>query len=392
MPGETTRKHLRRRALLTGWLHDSTRGDTDQICHTRKTRTAPWLTANLTYTLAANSARKARTMAAQGKDEQAKGSWVTYRPEIRVIDCTIRDGGLICDHYFEDGFVKAVYDTCVAAGLDYCELGYKASKKIFAPSEFGPWKYCDEDDVRRIVGDNPTPVKLCAMTDAERTDYHTDVLPKEKSVLDCIRVATYIHQIPVAIDMIKDAHDKGYETTLNLMAISVVQDRDLDDALEAVVQSPVDTIYLVDSFGALYSEQIRNLALTFLKAVEGTGKEVGIHAHNNQQLAYANTIEAIILGANRLDATINGMGRGAGNCPLELLIGFLRNPKFRLRPVLQCIRDMLIPLGSKMEWGYQTAYMLTGQLNQHPRAAIKMRAGDDPDDLVSFYDQLVEKE
>ncbi len=61
------------------------------------------------------------------KDNEAKGSWVTYRPEIKILDCTVRDGGLINDHMFEDGFVKAVYDTCVAAGVDYMELGYKAS-------------------------------------------------------------------------------------------------------------------------------------------------------------------------------------------------------------------------------------------------------------------------
>jgi len=326
------------------------------------------------------------------KDRLAKGSWVTYRPEIRVLDCTIRDGGLINDHRFEDGFVKAVYQACVAAGVDYMELGYKASKKIFAPAQFGDWKYCDEDALRRIVGDNPTPLRLCAMADAERTDYREDILPKEKSVLDCIRVATYIHQIPVALDMVQDAHDKGYETTLNLMAVSVVHDPDLKDALDALVQSPVDTIYLVDSFGAFYSEQIRDLTLIFLEAVEGTGKQIGIHTHNNQQCAYANTIEALIVGANRLDATVNGMGRGAGNCALELLIGFLKNPKFKLRPVLECIQEHFLPLRGKMEWGYQIPYMLTGMLNQHPRDAIAMRGGAAPDDYVAFYDELAEKE
>jgi len=326
------------------------------------------------------------------KDKYAKGSWVTYRPEIRVLDCTVRDGGLINDHKFEDGVVRAVYEACVAAGVDYMELGYKASKKIFAPANFGDWKYCDEDAIRRIVDDNPTPLKLCAMADAERTDYHEDILPKEKSVLDCIRVATYIHQIPVALDMVQDAHDKGYETTLNLMAVSVVHDPDLKEALDVIMQSPVDTIYLVDSFGAFYSEQIRDLALIFLDAVEGTGKQVGIHTHNNQQCAYANTIEALIVGVNRLDATINGMGRGAGNCALELLIAFLKNPKFKLRPVLECIQSHFLPLRGKMEWGYQIPYMLTGMLNQHPRDAIAMRAGESPDDYVAFYDQLAEKE
>jgi len=326
------------------------------------------------------------------QDKLAKGSWVTYRPEIKVFDCTIRDGGLINDHKFEDGFVRAVYDTCVAAGIDYMEIGYKNSRRIFAPAENGAWKFCDEDDLRRIVDDNPSDLKLCAMADAERSDYQTDILPKSQSVLDVIRVATYIHQIPTALDMVKDAHDKGYTTTINLMAVSTVRDAELIDALEAVAKSEVDGIYIVDSFGALYSEQIRYLTLTYLRAMGGTGKQVGIHAHNNQELAYANTIEALILGANWLDATINGMGRGAGNCPLELLIGFLKNPKFKLRPVLKCIRDHFLPLNGKMEWGYRIPYMITGQLNQHPRAAIKMRAGQTPDDYVGFYDQMFEEE
>lgn len=331
-------------------------------------------------------------MAPHKKDGDKKDSWVGYRPEIKVLDCTVRDGGLMNDHKFEDGFVKAIYDTCVEAGIDYMELGYKGSKKIFAPDQFGAWKFCSEDSLRRIVGDNEAKLKLSAMADAERTDYHTDILPKKDSVLDMIRVATYIHQIPTAIDMVKDADDKGYETSVNLMSVSVVKEKDLADALEAFAKSPVGTVVLVDSFGALYSEQIRDLTLKYMEALKGTGKQVGIHAHNNQQLAYANTIEALILGANRLDATIYGLGRGAGNCPLELLLGFLRNPAFKIRPVLKCIQDVMLPLRKKMEWGFTIPYMISGQLNIHPRAAIKMRAGENPDDFVSFFDEMMQEE
>jgi len=77
------------------------------------------------------------------KDQMAQGTWLTYRPEIKIMDCTVRDGGLINDHGFEDGFVKAIYKTCVAAGIDAMEFGYKADRKIFAPSQYGAWKYCD---------------------------------------------------------------------------------------------------------------------------------------------------------------------------------------------------------------------------------------------------------
>jgi 4-hydroxy 2-oxovalerate aldolase len=66
------------------------------------------------------------------RDAMAKGTWLTYRPEIKIMDCTIRDGGLINDHGFDDGFVKSIYDTCVAAGIDAMEFGYKADRQIFA--------------------------------------------------------------------------------------------------------------------------------------------------------------------------------------------------------------------------------------------------------------------
>lgn len=324
-------------------------------------------------------------------EEVEKGSWVGYRPGIKVLDCTIRDGGLMNDHHFDDKIVKAVYHTCLEAGIDYMELGYKASKKIFSPSQYGTWKYCDEDALRRIVGENETDLKLTAMADAERTDYHEDILPSKDSVLDTIRVATYIHQMPTAIDMIKDAHDKGYETTLNLMAVSTVAESELDEALKALAETSVDAVFLVDSWGVLYSEQIQTLTRKYLKLMKPAGKEVGIHTHNNQQLAYANTIEALILGANRLDASLAGLGRGAGNCQMELLIGFLHNPKFRLRPILQCIQEYIEPLKKELRWGFGLPYVITGLLNQHPRAAMEYMAKERKD-IVKFYDSVIEEE
>ena len=315
--------------------------------------------------------------------------WITYRPELKVLDCTVRDGGLINSHLFDDGLVKAVYDTCVEAGVDYMELGYKGSKKLFAQSAHGDWKFCDEDDMRRIVGENDTSLKLSAMADAEKTDYHEDILPKKDSVLDVIRIATYVHQLPVAVDMINDAYDKGYEVACNIMAISIVQEAEIEQALEVLRETPVSTVVVVDSFGSLYGEQVGRLVDRYLKALEGTGKEVGIHAHNNQQLAFANTIEAIVHGANRVDATAMGMGRGAGNCPMELLIGFLRNPAYRVRPIYQLLQNHMVGLREKHEWGALIPYNITGQLNQHPRSAIAVLDDEGKDDYVGFYDKLV---
>ena len=322
----------------------------------------------------------------------AHSRWVGYRPDLKILDCTLRDGGLVNDHMFDDDKARKIYAALVAAGVDYMELGYKASKKIFSPDEFGCWKFCDEDDIRRIVGDNESPLKLSVMADAERTDYHEDILPRDQSVIDCIRVACYIHQVPTALDMLKDARDKGYEALLQLMAVSVVSETDLRAALDMAATSPAEAVYIVDSFGALYSEQVRDLTRMYKDIVGAAGKDVGFHAHNNQQLAFSNTVEAIVAGANRVDATISGIGRGAGNCPLELLMGFLHNPKYNVRAVLECCRDVFVPLSKKLDWGYSIPYAITGQLNQHPREAIKWRAGETPDDYVGFYDLVIEED
>lgn len=315
--------------------------------------------------------------------------WITFRPEIKVLDCTIRDGGLINEHRFSDDFVRGVYRACVEAGVDYMEVGYKTSKKLAARDKFGDWKFCDEDHIRRIVGDNPTELKLSAMTDAGKCDWRTDVLPKKDSVLDLIRVAFYVHQVSEAVDMIKDAADKGYEVTANLMAVSTAKETEIDQALEVLAKTPASTLVVVDSYGSLYAEQVELLVKKYRDFGKATGKEVGMHAHNNQQLAFANTIEAIIHGANRVDASMAGLGRGAGNCPMELLIGFLRNPKFKIRPIYQALQDHLLPLSREVEWGPLVQYNITGQLNQHPRTAIAARAGNARDAYVEFYDKSV---
>lgn len=317
-----------------------------------------------------------------------RAPWITFRPELKVLDCTIRDGGLVNDHLFDDALVRGVYQACVEAGIDYMEIGYMNSRRVFAPDKFGTWRFCNEDDVRRIVGDNDTPLKLAAMIDAGKSDWRTDVLPRDQSVLDMIRVAFYAHQVSEALDMIKDAVDKGYEVSANLMAVSRNTELEVDQVLELLAESPAHVIVVVDSFGSLYTEQIELLVKKYLQYARESGKQVGIHAHNNQQLAFANTIEAIIHGANRADASLGGLGRGAGNCPMELLIGFLRNPKFNIRPIYQALEQFIDPLRETVDWGPSVHYNITGQLNLHPRSAIEARATGERGKYVEFYDKL----
>ncbi|OGW75614.1 MAG: nucleoid-structuring protein H-NS [Omnitrophica bacterium RBG_13_46_9] len=309
-----------------------------------------------------------------------------FREKIKVLDCTIRDGGLINNHEFDRRFVREVYKAISEAGVDYMEIGYRNSKNLFAPGQFGLWKFCDDDEIRKAIDGIKSNTKISIMVDVGRVELE-DIKPKSESPVDMIRTAAYVKDIDKAIFMANDFHAKGYETTINIMAISLDQGPELDEALHQIEEeSHVEVLYIVDSFGALYQEPVEYLvkkAKNILKT-----KEVGFHGHNHMQLAFSNTIEAIIHNANFLDGTVYGIGRAAGNCPLELLIGFLKNPKFDIRPILDLISKEFIPLRDKIEWGYIIPYAISGMMNVHPRAAMALRKSEKKENYREFFESL----
>ena len=315
-----------------------------------------------------------------------QGNIMSYRPDIKVVDATIRDGGLVNDFYFTDEFVKKLYETNVKAGVDYMEFGYKASKDIFDETKFGKWKFCKEEDLRAIVGNNDTKLKISVMADVGRTDLERDIIDKEDSVIDVIRIATYINTIPAAIDMAEYCKSKGYETSINIMAISTASESDIRQALELIGQSSVDMIYIVDSYGAIYPEEMRDLMDLFVEFGTKYNKKIGIHAHDNQKLAFANTIEAVSRGVSMLDATVCSLGRGAGNCAMEALMGFLKNPRYRLDPLLRFIQTEMLKLKKEIVWGYDIPYLITGMLNMHPRTAINFIKEGDTDYSLLYHE------
>lgn len=317
---------------------------------------------------------------------------VGFRESIKVVDATLRDGGLVNSFFFPDDFARALYETNVKAGVDYMEFGYRADKAMFDEKEFGPCKFSSDEYIRSVVGDNDTDLKIAIMTDVGRTNYKKDLVDKSESPVDLVRVATYLHQIPAAIDMIEDAKRKGYETSCNIMAISTAQESDLKAALDLIGQSSVDVIYVVDSYGSIYPEEMQRVVHLYEEFAAKYGKKLGIHAHNNQQLAFANTIEAAGDGVDFLDATYASLGRGAGNCAMELLMSFLKNPKYNVFPVYQFIQEHINKLKADgVVWGYDLQYLITGVLNQHPRTAIEFTTKK-RNDYAEFYKEMVDRD
>lgn len=307
----------------------------------------------------------------------------------KIVDCTIRDGGLVNNWDFSVEFVQNLYAGLNEAGVDYMEIGYKNSPKLLkGADQAGPWRFLNDDFLREVIP-HKGKTKLSALVDIGRVD-EEDILPREESLLDLIRVACYIKDVDKALELVQTFHNRGYETTLNIMALSNVMEHELLEAFEVIKESVVDVVYIVDSYGSLDHKDIQYLVDKFKTHLPN--KRLGVHTHNNMQLAFSNTLVAAESGVELLDASVYGMGRAAGNCPTELLVTHLKGTKYELRPVLDIIERYMIPLREKEEWGYLIPYMITGTLDEHPRSAMALRASADKDKAVDFYDKLTTPE
>lgn len=307
----------------------------------------------------------------------------------KIVDCTIRDGGLVNNWDFSVEFVQKLYDSLNEAGVEYMEVGYKNSPKLLKGADkAGPWRFLNDDFLRKVIPQKGN-TKLSALVDIGRVD-ENDILPRSESMLDLIRVACYIKDVDKGLELVRIFHERGYETTLNIMALSNVMENELLEAFEMINESVVDVVYIVDSYGSLDHSDIKYLVEKF--KLHLPNKRLGVHTHNNMQLAFSNTLIASELGVELLDASVYGMGRAAGNCPTELLIAHLKGTKYKLRPILDALEQLLVPLREKEEWGYILPYMITGHLDEHPRSAMALRNSDDKDRVVDFYDTLTTPE
>ncbi|RCX12492.1 4-hydroxy 2-oxovalerate aldolase [Fontibacillus phaseoli] len=307
----------------------------------------------------------------------------------KIVDCTIRDGGLVNNWDFSVEFVQKLYAGLNDAGVDYMEIGYKNSPKLLkGADQAGPWRFLNDDFLKEVIPQKGN-TKLSALVDIGRVD-ENDILPRSESLLDLIRVACYVKDVDKALKLVQLFHDRGYETTLNIMALSNVMENELLEAFEMIRESVVDVVYIVDSYGSLDYKDMEYLVNKFKTHLPN--KRLGVHTHNNMQLAFSNTLVAADLGVEFLDASVYGMGRAAGNCPTELLVTHLKNTNYKLRPVLDVLEQLLIPLREKEEWGYLIPYMITGTLDEHPRSAMALRASEDKDKAVDFYDKLTTPE
>ena len=204
-----------------------------------------------------------------------------------------------------------------------------------------------------------------------------------------VLIATYARQMDKALALLDHCLENGYETFINVMAVSTLKPDEVDTFLHRLAGSGVHNVGLVDSFGAFFPYHVRYLVRKYTNIL-GENIKVGVHLHNNQQQAFANSIAAIDEGVEFVDATIHGMGRGAGNCPLELLLFYLENPRYDVRPILDLI-DYFGELRQDLRWGYHVPYAITGYYNLHPKAGIDRMATDARYQVLDMYEKFAGK-
>jgi 4-hydroxy 2-oxovalerate aldolase len=303
----------------------------------------------------------------------------------KIIDCTIRDGGHLNGWNFSTDFVAKVVSALSETNIHCIEVGYVSTPGSFPGA--GKWRYSTEKDLRAVV---PSDVqcKIAVMGDIGKIRKE-DFLPKDESIVDVVRLAFYPGHAEEAVGLGHELLDMGYEVYLNMMGIVCYTQPQLEEAIRLLFDCRVPNVVVSDSFGSLLPSQVRDLVRLFAK---GTGKKIGYHAHNNLEMAFANSMAAVEAGASSIDATVYGMGRGAGNLPLEVMLAYLyhtENVPVNLVPLLELIESDFIGLKKELGWGYNLHYMISGLLKCHPNYASALLEEYNMD-MTSVWANLME--
>lgn len=281
-----------------------------------------------------------------------------------VLDCTIRDGGYLNNWDFDIGLVREVYKSLSKAGVDVVEIGFRGSSKFFNPSDYGPWRFTPEELVNEVVK-NISGASVSLMVDFGKVD-SGDIPDSSSSNVDMYRVACNKNSVSSAVELCDLISQQGYTVTIQLMGIVNYSKEELKTAVDLIKKSELHYVYFADSYGSLFPTDIKQI----IENLSATEKKIGFHAHNNLQLAFANTLEAINNGVDIVDGTVFGMGRGAGNLPIEVLVSYIEknmaHKKYNVLPILDLIDRYFHNIHKELNWGYDLPYMLSGIFKLHP--------------------------
>ena len=316
------------------------------------------------------------------------------RSKIEVLDCTLRDGGYYVAWDFSLDLARRYLSAVEKAEISRCEIGFRLNP---GSKYLGAFAFSKESTLRRLrLQDLP---RLGVMVNT--ADFVSDLqglgalfVPKEESCLDFVRLATDFKDLEVAFRAGEVLSTLGYEVALNIMQASELSTLKIEAAARRVdKEKQIKWLYLADSLGALTPSRTAEMFSTARDNFEGT---LGFHGHDNLGLALANSLSAIESGAEIVDGTIAGMGRGAGNTKTEELLVALREngSSADLREMDLLSSSEFAALKATHKWGSSIPYGFAAKEGIHPTFVQEMLEGEkfslSREDVLSALDNLAE--
>ncbi|MBK1992436.1 aldolase catalytic domain-containing protein [Campylobacter sp. 2018MI35] len=290
---------------------------------------------------------------------------------LKILDCTLRDGAYLVDKYFGNLNIKGIIQSLVNANIDIIEIGFLQNEG------FGDGKTVFKQplDAFRFLPKNTKKSNFALLADYSRYDFNQ--LPKyNNSPINSIRICFFKHERFKALEVAKDTIKKGYQVFIQPVDILGYNDKELIELIELVNQTKSYCLSIVDTFGSMYIEDLRRIYYLFNFNLKKNIK-IGFHSHNNLQLSSALSQEFARITQNErkiiIDTSLNGLGRGAGNTPTEL-IALYANQKmsnhYLINFILDCIDIYITPISSKCNWGYSLPYYIAGMFGAHTNNII----------------------
>jgi 4-hydroxy 2-oxovalerate aldolase len=295
---------------------------------------------------------------------------------IKILDCTLRDGGYVNNWEFSTESTKEIITSLIDAKVDIIECGF-VSQKNGLENNSTMFKSVEQVEIiLKSIDRRMEFTEFCVMIN--RGEYDLSTLPvydPESNVINMIRYAFHKMEWKEAVDDIKLMIEKGYKVYVQAMVTLSYTDSEILSMLEEMNKYDIYAMYIVDSFGAMLGDDFRRLHYLFENNLKD-GVCLGYHSHNNLQLAYSNAIDFIQIKATKrqiiIDSSIHGMGRGAGNLTTELLADYLNKKKhaeYNIVPLLETIDRYLEVIYRENYWGYSIAHFLSASFGCHPNYA-----------------------
>lgn len=327
---------------------------------------------------------------------------------IKLLDCTLRDGGYYNNWDFNLELIHAYLQAMVSLQVSYIEIGFRS---LINDKFKGGCAYSTDNYINSLNIPEELKDKIGVMLNGFELlqDEHkqnaksqkldlgrlNDILQKlftskEKSQVSLVRIACHVHEFLYCLPAANWLKDKGYKVGFNLMQVSDRTEQEIMNLATNASDYPIDVLYFADSMGCLDPEKVSGIINAFKKGWHG---ELGIHTHDNMGLAISNTLQGIKEGVTWVDGTVTGMGRGPGNAQTEYLAIALEDSndqKVNTTKLFGLVREHFKPLQKQYEWGTNPYYYIAGKYGIHPSYIQEMLSDSryNEDDILAVLEHL----